>query len=167
MKLKEGDEVISIAVAREDQYLLLLTELGYGKRVQISDYPCKGRATQGVITFKGIDQRGKLVAALNVRAGQGIMLITSEGTITRQQVDQIGRYGRPAQGVRVMKLRDGHRLVSVARVIDSPVGVEPSEQLDVTDTRDNPPAPAMIDEPIVDDVAEADELDDDIADDDE
>jgi DNA gyrase subunit A len=119
MKVKEGDEVISIDVARDDLDMLLVTENGFGKRVAISEYPRKGRATQGVITFKGADVKGRLVAALTVRNGQGIMLITSEGTITRQGVDQISRYGRPAQGVTIMKLRPGNKLVSVARVIDA------------------------------------------------
>lgn len=119
MKLKDGDEVISIDVARDELDLLLLTENGFGKRVQVSEYPRKGRATMGVITFKNIEVKGRLVSALSVRAGQGIMLITTEGQITRQSVDQVSRYGRPAQGVTVMKLRPGHKLVSVARVIDA------------------------------------------------
>ncbi|MCW2973121.1 MAG: gyrA [Thermoleophilia bacterium] len=122
MNVKAGDEVISIDVARDDQDLLLLTEKGYGKRVQVSDYPRKGRGTMGVITFKNIEEKGKLITALTVRDGQGVMLITSEGTITRQSVDQISRYGRPAQGVTVMKLRDGNSLVAVARVIDGDPG---------------------------------------------
>ena len=121
MKLKPNDRVISIDVARDEMDLLLITELGYGKRVQVSDYPRKGRATMGVITFKNIEQRGKLVSALSVRGGQGVMLITTEGQITRQSVDQVSRYGRPAQGVVVMKLRPGHKLVSVARVLDGAV----------------------------------------------
>lgn len=121
MKMKGSDEVISIDVARDELDLLLITESGFGKRVAISDYPRKGRATQGVITFKGIEARGRLVAAMTVRSGQGIMLITSEGTITRQPVDQISRYGRPAQGVTVMKLRPNHKLVAVARVVDAEV----------------------------------------------
>ena len=134
MKVKPGDEVISIDVARDELDMLLVTENGFGKRVAMSEYPRKGRATQGVITFKGADVKGRLVAALAVRAGQGIMLITSEGTITRQGVDQISRYGRPAQGVTIMKLRPDHKLVSVARVIDG-AGEEAEvdqEALDVT-----------------------------------
>ena len=128
MKLKDGDEVISIDVARDELDLLLLTENGFGKRVQVSEYPRKGRATMGVITFKNIEAKGRLVSALSVRAGQGIMLITTEGQITRQSVDQVSRYGRPAQGVTVMKLRPGHKLVSVARVIDADATEVPADQ---------------------------------------
>jgi DNA gyrase subunit A len=122
MKLREGDEVISIDVARDDTELLLLTEQGYGKRTPVSDFPAKGRATMGVRAFGNIDGKGKLVSALAVREGQGVMLITSEGTITRQSVDQVSRYSRTASGVTVMKLRAGHSLVSVARVIDGDPG---------------------------------------------
>ncbi|MEO6867974.1 MAG: DNA gyrase subunit A [Gaiellales bacterium] len=122
MKLRAGDEVISIDVARDDTELLLLTEEGYGKRTPVSDFPQKGRATMGVRAFGNIDGKGKLVSALAVRPGQGVMLITSEGTITRQSVDQVSRYGRTASGVTVMKLREGHTLVAVARVIDGDPG---------------------------------------------
>jgi DNA gyrase subunit A len=128
MKLRDGDEVISVDVARDEADLLLLTENGFGKRVQVSEYPRKGRATMGVITFKNIEVKGRLVSALSVRPGQGIMLITTEGQITRQSVDQVSRYGRPAQGVTVMKLRPGHKLVSVARVIDGEISEQSADQ---------------------------------------
>ncbi|MCW2962489.1 MAG: gyrase subunit, partial [Thermoleophilia bacterium] len=72
--------------------------------------------------FGNIEGKGKLVSALSVRPGQGVMLITSEGTITRQSVDQVSRYSRTASGVTVMKLRAGNKLVAVARVIDGDPG---------------------------------------------
>jgi DNA gyrase subunit A len=122
MKLREGDQVISIDVAKDDAELLLLTEDGFGKRSPVSDFPRKGRATMGVRAFGNIEGKGHLVSALSVRQGQGVMLITSEGTITRQSVDGVSRYSRSASGVTVMKLREGHKLVAVARVIDGDPG---------------------------------------------
>jgi len=122
MKLRAGDQVISIDVAKDDAELLLLTELGYGKRTPVSEFPRKGRATMGVRAFGNIDGKGHLVSALSTRQGQGVMLITSEGTITRQSVDQVSRYSRTASGVTVMKLRPGNTLVAVARVIDGDPG---------------------------------------------
>ena len=122
MKLRDGDEVISIDVPRDDTELLLLTEAGFGKRTPVNEFPAKGRATMGVRAFGNIDGKGRLVSALAVKSGQGVMLITSEGTITRQSVDQVSRYSRTASGVTVMKLRPGHTLVAVARVIDGDPG---------------------------------------------
>jgi DNA gyrase subunit A len=116
--------VISIDVAKDADELLLITELGYGKRSPVSDFPVKGRATMGVRAFGNIEGKGHLVSALAVREGQGVMLITSEGTITRQSVDQVSRYSRSASGVTVMKLREGHKLVAVARVIDGSADVD-------------------------------------------
>ncbi|MCB0879398.1 MAG: DNA gyrase subunit A, partial [Thermoleophilia bacterium] len=124
MKLRDGDHVISIDVAKDDMELLLLTEQGFGKRSPVSDFPTKGRATMGVKAFGNIEGKGHLVSALSIRQGQGVMLITSEGTITRQSVDQVSRYSRSASGVTVMKLREGHRLVAVARVIDAPADAD-------------------------------------------
>ncbi|MCW2962228.1 MAG: gyrA, partial [Thermoleophilia bacterium] len=122
MNVRAGDDVISIDVARDEAELLLLTEQGYGKRSPVSEFTRKGRGTMGVRAFGNIEGKGKLVSALSVRPGQGVMLITSDGTITRQSVDQVSRYSRTASGVTVMKLRAGNKLVAVARVIDGDPG---------------------------------------------
>jgi DNA gyrase subunit A len=122
MNVRPGDHVISIDVARDDLELLLLTELGIGKRSPVSEFRRKGRGTMGVRAFGNIEGKGHLVTALSVRPGQGVMLITSEGTITRQSVDQVSAQSRSASGSTVMKLREGHKLVAVARVIDGDPG---------------------------------------------
>ncbi len=147
MKLRDGDEVISIDVAKDADELLLLTEQGFGKRSPVSDFPVKGRATMGVKAFGNIEGKGRLVSALAVREGQGVMLITSEGTITRQSVDQVSRYSRSASGVTVMKLREGHKLVAVARVIDgdpddAAADAQPALELDAAQPADPPETPA-------------------------
>jgi DNA gyrase subunit A len=160
MKLREGDEVISIDVAKDADELLLLTEQGYGKRSPVSDFPVKGRATMGVRAFGNIEGKGRLVSALAVREGQGVMLITSEGTITRQSVDQVSRYSRSASGVTVMKLREGHKLVAVARVIDTDPGDAASEAQPALDLGpDGPPRQPVVEtdvQPAVDDVTQLD-----------
>jgi DNA gyrase subunit A len=122
MNVRPGDHVISIDVARDDLELLLLTEQGIGKRSPVSEFRRKGRGTMGVRAFGNIEGKGHLVTALSVRPGQGVMLITSEGTITRQSVDQVSAQSRSASGSTVMKLREGHKLVAVARVIDGDPG---------------------------------------------
>jgi DNA gyrase subunit A len=153
MKLREGDSVISIDVAKDDMELLLLTESGFGKRSPVSDFPRKGRATMGVRAFGNIEGKGHLVSALSVRQGQGVMLITSEGTITRQSVDQVSRYSRSASGVTVMKLREGHKLVAVARVIDAPADSDEDSRGEQV-TLDAPVADAPADGPVADEPQE-------------
>jgi DNA gyrase subunit A len=140
MGLREGDEVIAATLARDERDLLVITEKGFGKRTKVQEYPRKGRGTKGVITMKNIEERGKLVGALSVRPGDGLLIITTEGQITRQAVDQISRIGRSTQGVGIMRMKEGHRIASIARVIDH--GVEEDgeqEQLD-TDSADGAPA---------------------------
>ena len=144
MKLRAGDQVISIDVAKDDAELLLLTEKGFGKRSPVSDFPRKGRATMGVRAFGNIEGKGHLVSALSVKQGQGVMLITSEGTITRQSVDNVSRYSRTASGVTVMKLRDGHSLVAVARVIDGDPGDAAADAQPALELEDGTLAPSTL-----------------------
>jgi DNA gyrase subunit A len=142
MKLRSGDEVISVEIARDDQELLVVTENGYGKRTRISEYPAKGRGTMGVLTIRYTESRGRLAGAMIVRDGYEVMLISQDGTVIRQKAEGISRMGRATQGVRIMNLRDGDRLSSVARVTEPQEAVaeagEPadgtgSEPLDTVD----------------------------------
>ncbi|MDX6549119.1 MAG: gyrase subunit [Gaiellales bacterium] len=118
MKLRSGDEVISVEIARDDQELLVVTENGYGKRTRISEYPAKGRGTMGVLTIRYTESRGRLAGAMIVRDGYEVMLISQDGTVIRQKAEGISRMGRATQGVRIMNLREGDRLSSVARVTE-------------------------------------------------
>jgi DNA gyrase subunit A len=123
MKLRAGDEVISVEIARDDQELLVVTENGFGKRTRIGEYPAKGRGTMGVLTVRYTESRGRLAGAMIVRDGYEVMLISQDGTVIRQKAEGISRMGRATQGVRVMNLREGDRLSSIARV------TEPQDEL--------------------------------------
>ena len=113
MKLRAGDEVIAVEIARDDQDLLVVTENGFGKRTRIDEYPTKGRGTMGVLTIRYTQARGRLAGAMIVRDGYEVMLICRDGTIIRTAVEGISRMGRPTQGVRLMNLR-GDDTVSAA-----------------------------------------------------
>jgi DNA gyrase subunit A len=156
MNVRDGDEVISVDVARDDLELLLLTEQGIGKRSPVSEFMRKGRGTMGVRAFGNIEGKGRLVTALSVRQGQGVMLITSEGTITRQSVDQVSRQSRTASGSTVMKLRAGHKLVAVARVIDSGPSDADSDSQPELQLDDAAPKVETEVQPAVDDVTSLD-----------
>jgi DNA gyrase subunit A len=119
MRLRSGDEVISVAIAADDADLLVVTENGYGKRTRVADYPKKGRGGLGVKTVQLTEARGHLVGARVVKDGYQVMLISTGGTMIRMSVDDIRRMSRSTQGVIVMRLRDGEQVSSLAPVVES------------------------------------------------
>jgi DNA gyrase subunit A len=115
----KGNAVLSMAVARDDDELLVVTENGYGKRTPIPDYPVKGRGTMGVKTITLTENKGALAGALVVREHQELVFISQNGMVQRTSVRGINRYGRASQGVRVMNIRDDDQVSAVALVVES------------------------------------------------
>jgi DNA gyrase subunit A len=105
-------------------HVLTASENGYGKLTPLEDFPSHGRGGQGVIALQTTDRNGATVAALQVRADQQIMLISSTGTLVRTPVADISVVGRNTQGVRLIRLGEGERLTAVERV----EGLEASEE---------------------------------------
>ena len=110
-----GDEVIGLAILDEG-HMLLATENGYGKLTPVDEFPVQGRGGQGVISIRTSERNGKVVAALQVSPDDEIMLITSAGTLVRTHAAEISVLGRNTQGVRLIRLDEGDRLVGVERV---------------------------------------------------
>ena len=120
MRLRKGDEVISINIAEDDADLLVVTENGYGKRTRVSEYPVKGRGGMGVKTVQLTEARGHLVGSRVVRDGYQVMLISTAGTVIKVPVEDVKRLGRSTQGVIVMRLRGDDETVSaLAPVVES------------------------------------------------
>jgi DNA gyrase subunit A len=119
MKLRggDGDEVLTMDVVRAGADMLIVTDNGYGKRTALEEYPRKGRDTMGVKTATLTEARGFLAGALVVQDDDDIFLITDGGQIIRTRVREIQRYGRAAQGVRIMRLGSSGRVVAVAPVV--------------------------------------------------
>ena len=119
MNVSRGDNrVLAMDVVRPDTELLVVTENGYGKRTDIEEYPCKGRGTMGVKTTTLTDKKGGLAGALIVREHQELVFISQNGMVQRTGVRGISKQGRPAQGVRVMNLRDDDIVSAVALVME-------------------------------------------------
>jgi len=118
IKLGEGHEVVGLIVIGEGN-ILTASENGYGKLTPLDDFPQHGRGGQGVIALQTSDRNGACVAALQVQAGQEVMLISSTGTLVRTPVDEISVVGRNTQGVRLIRLGDGERLVGIERIDES------------------------------------------------
>jgi DNA gyrase subunit A len=115
IRLSPGQDLIALIVVGEG-HVLTASATGYGKRTPLSEFPAHGRGGQGVIALQTSDRNGFTVAALQVLPGQEIMLISSTGTLVRTTVDEISVQGRNTQGVRLIRLGEGERLVGIERI---------------------------------------------------
>lgn len=115
VKLRD-DRVVCATVADDSKTLLTITEKGYGKRTPISDYRLTARGGVGVINIKITDKNGKVVAAEQVSDTDEVMLISHSGILIRTPVAGISTIGRNTQGVRIMKLDDNDRVISLTTI---------------------------------------------------
>ena len=115
MRLQEGDEIIDMAPIEEGATILAITENGYGKRTSPDEYREQGRNGKGIRAINLTDKTGDLAALLLVHEEEDILLITDDGTIIRTPAADIRLCGRNTQGVRVMKLQEGSKVIGVAR----------------------------------------------------
>lgn len=114
MDLKKDDEIIDMTLVKEGSQIITITENGYGKRSPESGYRLQGRGGMGVKAGVLNDKTGRLVALKQTNGDEDILMIADNGVVIRTPVDSISQFSRMSQGVRVMKLRDGAKLVSVA-----------------------------------------------------
>jgi DNA gyrase subunit A len=120
MNVSRGDNrVLAMDVIRPDMELLVVTENGYGKRTAIEEYPVKGRGSMGVKTIGLTEKKGGLAGALIVREHHDLVFISQSGMVQRTSVKGISKQGRPAQGVRVMNLREDDTVSAVALVMET------------------------------------------------
>lgn len=116
IRLRDGDYVVSLAVidADDKEYaeLLAVSEQGYGKRTALDEYPVQGRGGLGVITLKVTDKTGPLVSLSPVLGEEELFVLSEKGILIRTHVRQVSSYGRSSQGVTIMRLGDGDRVVS-------------------------------------------------------
>ena len=115
IRLAEGHEVIALSIV-EDGLILTATEHGYGKRTPVEDFPVRGRGGQGVIAIQTTARNGRTVGAIRVRDDDEMMLISSNGTLVRTPVADVSIMGRNTQGVRLIRVEAGQRLVGLARI---------------------------------------------------
>ena len=114
MRMDEGDELISLEKVAPGKQVVTITENGFGKRSEMDEYPLKiHRGGKGVRAMSLDEKTGKIVAQLLIPPELDLMLITDDGTIIRTPADSIRLTGRVAKGVRVMRLSEGSRIVSV------------------------------------------------------
>jgi len=122
IRLGRGHRVVGMATAHDDADLFLVTDGGYGKRTPISAYPTHHRGGQGVITMRDSEGRGDIVAVASVRDNHEIMLVSQDGKLIRMPARDIRSTGRNTMGVRVMDLKPGDSVASMARVVVNAAG---------------------------------------------
>ena len=116
MRLRDDARVIAQVVASDGEDLLVVTELGAGKRTPMDEYPRKGRGGQGVLTFKVSDRTGPIAVARAVRADHEVILVSRDGIVMRTRTDLISQQGRSTQGVAVMNVDEGDTVASIAQI---------------------------------------------------
>ena len=133
MRLQQGDEAVSICIIRdpEQEYVLSITENGYGKRTAVSEYRCTARGGQGVANIETSERNGSVVSSFTVFAEDHLMLVTNAGKVIRIRIDggegdRIRIAGRKTQGVRLFEIDKSEKVVSVGIIRD----VDEDEQQD-------------------------------------
>ena len=119
MTLGEGQKVIALIIATSGR-VLNITENGYGKRTELSEFPRHRRGGQGVIAIQTSARNGQVVGAALVEDHDEIMLITDAGTLVRTHVAEISVVGRNTQGVTVIRLSQGEKVVGMDRIANLP-----------------------------------------------
>ena len=115
--LGKEDKVVGMEPIKEDNgYVLAITENGFGKRTELEEYRCQGRAGKGVLTYKITSKTGNIVGVKLVNDHDEVMLITDTGVIIRLNVDDISILGRNTQGVTLMRTSDGGKVINIAKV---------------------------------------------------
>ena len=114
MRLDVDDRIVGMEAVRYSQTLFAVTENGFGKRTSIDEYPVHKRGGKGVITIKTTQRNGLVVGLLEVQDDQDIMLVTDRGKIIRMPVSNISVISRNTQGVKLIDMESGERVVSAA-----------------------------------------------------
>ncbi|RTZ75032.1 MAG: DNA gyrase subunit A [Gammaproteobacteria bacterium] len=115
IRLEPGQRVISLIVATEGD-VLTVCENGYGKRTPIDQFPVKGRGGKGLISIRTSERNGDQIGAILVDEEDEIMLISDGGTLVRTRVSDVPRMGRDTQGVKMISLTKGEKLIGIARI---------------------------------------------------
>ena len=118
MRFRSDDQLLAMTIVHDDDYLLVATSGGYGKRTPLSEYTAQGRGGLGVMTFKYTPKRGKLIGALAVEEEDQIFAVTSAGGVVRTEVAQIRPSSRATMGVRLVDLADGVELLAIDKNVE-------------------------------------------------
>ncbi len=132
IELREGDEVVGMTVVEEGKTILTVSETGYGRKSDFDNYRVQSRGGKGLINYH-IEKYGDIAAVTSVSDDDDIILIASDGIIIRIPADGISTFARPSKGVRVMRVTEGERLITITPVQHEEAEAE-SEEAPVENT---------------------------------
>ena len=118
IRMESGDEMVGMDVLDEGATILTVTEKGFGKRTRTGEYRVQGRGGKGIVTIKTTQRNGVVVYACQVTDPDQLMIIAEQGKIIRLKVADISVIGRNTQGVKLIEIAEGEKVVAVAKVIE-------------------------------------------------
>ena len=117
IRLRHGDYVVGAGSASAGEALLSITEKGYGKRTDVAEYSVHGRGGLGMKNYSVTEKTGPVADVKMVSPGEDVLVVSNDGTIIRMPVDSISRLSRATQGVRVMRVLPGSRVISIEKTV--------------------------------------------------
>jgi DNA gyrase subunit A len=118
ISLRDDDFVVAMEAVKEGGTLLSVTEQGYGKRTEIEEYRVQSRGGVGIINIATSERNGAVAGIAYVQEGDELLVITQQGMILRMQANDVRAIGRATQGVRIIGLEEGDRVVSIAKLVE-------------------------------------------------
>jgi DNA gyrase subunit A len=115
----DGSKLVGMDIVDSGKSILVITEKGFGKRTASEEYRCQSRGGKGVLNIRITERNGRVVAFRQVGEGDEILMITDRGRLIRIPVSQVSKIGRVTQGVKLMGIDDGERVVDVAAFLDT------------------------------------------------
>jgi DNA gyrase subunit A len=129
INLEDDDYLVSMVVVKRQSWLMSVTENGYGKRSALDDYRVTNRGGKGIINIKASERNGPVISVKEVVESDELMIITYNGIVIRMPIKQIRSIGRATQGVKLINLDKGDRVVDVARLVTDREGDEDDSAL--------------------------------------
>ncbi|MDO8685984.1 MAG: DNA gyrase subunit A [Clostridiales bacterium] len=136
INLNDVDVVVGMEVSRDGVCMLAVTENGFGKRTELDEYRSQTRSGKGILTYKVTEKTGPLAGMKLVDDTDEVMLISSDGTIIRLRVEEISILGRATQGVTLMRMNGGRKVVGLARIVKEDDG-EDTDEVGLVDENDS------------------------------
>ena len=137
MNLAPNDVIIAMQTASMGEAVLLVSSNGLGKRTRIDEFTTQNRGGKGVKCYKITEKSGNLVGVKSVENDDELMLITTEGIIIRIQVSDVTVLGRITTGVKLINLKEGVSVASIAKVVEDKTLMPPEEAKEETDESEN------------------------------